>query len=73
MTQDSQDPQRSLSEACTGLGIDDHCIVFSKQDGVFHFNTLLTLVLASPYFSSGQQQERFEVVVMEHKEDGHVR
>lgn len=46
---------------------------FPKQNGVFHFNTLLTLDLACPYFSSGQQEERFEVVVMEHKEDGHVR
>lgn len=44
-----------------------------EQDGVFHFNTLLTMDLASPYFSSGQQEERFEVVVMEHKEDGHAR
>lgn len=44
-----------------------------SQDGVFHYNTLLTLDLASPYFSSGRQEERFEVVVMEHKEDGHVR
>lgn len=46
---------------------------FRAQDGVFHFNTLLTLDLASPYFLSGQQDERFEVVVMENKEDGHVR
>ncbi|CAM9701168.1 unnamed protein product [Pylaiella littoralis] len=44
----------------------------SLRDGVFHFNTLLTLDLACPYFSSGQKEERFEVVVMEHKEDGHV-
>lgn len=40
---------------------------------MFHYNTLLTLDLASPYFSSGRQEERFEVIVMEHKEDGHVR
>ncbi|CAM9220316.1 unnamed protein product [Ectocarpus sp. 6 AP-2014] len=44
----------------------------ATQDGVFHYNTLLTLDLASPYFSSGRQEERFEVVVMEHKEDGHI-
>lgn len=44
-----------------------------NQDGVFHFNTHLTLDLASPYFSGGRQKERFEVVVMEHKEDGHAR
>lgn len=46
---------------------------FLLQDGVFHHNTLLTLDLASPYFSSGRKDERFEVVVMEHKEDGHIR
>lgn len=43
------------------------------QDGVFHDNTLLTLDLASPYFKSGRKDERFKVVVMEHKEDGHIR
>lgn len=46
---------------------------FVMQDGVFHHNTLLTLNLASPYFSSGRKDERFTVVVMEHKEDGHIR
>lgn len=44
-----------------------------RQEGVFHFNTLLTLELASPYFASGRQEEMFEVVVMENKNDGHFR
>ncbi|CAN0070999.1 unnamed protein product [Ascophyllum nodosum] len=44
----------------------------ATEDGVFHFNTLLTLELASPYFASGLQAEEFEVVVMENKDDGHV-
>eukprot|EP00904_Undaria_pinnatifida_P001847 jgi/Undpi1/11663/HiC_scaffold_36.g13958.m1 len=44
----------------------------ATRDGVFHDNTLLTLDLASPYFKSGRKDERFKVVVMEHKEDGHI-
>lgn len=46
---------------------------FPLQDGVFHLNTILTLELSSPYFASGQKEENFEVVVLEHKEDGHAR
>lgn len=40
---------------------------------MFHYNTVLTLELASPYFSSGLREESFEVMVMEHKGDGHAR
>lgn len=57
----------------TTLGTESPFSFDRTQDGVFHYNTLLTLDLASPYFSSGRQEERFEVVVMESKEDGHVR
>lgn len=45
----------------------------SLQESVFHYNTFLTLELASPYFSSGLREESFEVMVMEHKGDGHAR
>lgn len=43
------------------------------QDGVFHYNTFLSLDLASPFFSHGAPQESFEVMVMENKDDGHIR
>jgi len=42
----------------------------SEEDGIFHQNTMLTLELASPHFLSGTNTEKFEVVVMEHKDDG---
>eukprot|EP00611_Tribonema_gayanum_P010943 TRINITY_DN21060_c0_g1_i1.p1 TRINITY_DN21060_c0_g1~~TRINITY_DN21060_c0_g1_i1.p1 ORF type:complete len:269 (+),score=91.01 TRINITY_DN21060_c0_g1_i1:121-927(+) len=39
--------------------------------GVYHDNTFLTLVLATPHFDSGSAEEEFEVMVMRHKTDGH--
>ncbi|KAG5188660.1 hypothetical protein JKP88DRAFT_304031 [Tribonema minus] len=39
--------------------------------GVYHDNTFLTLVLASPHFDGGSAEEEFEVMVMQHKTDGH--
>lgn len=47
--------------------------VVAPQDGVFHHNTHLTLELASSYFSSGRHEEQFELIIMENKEDGHIR
>jgi len=43
-----------------------HC---SLNDGIFHYNTLLTLQLESPYFKSGKASEEFKMIVMLHKED----
>ena len=43
-----------------------HC---SLNDGIFHYNTLLTLQLESPYFKSGKAVEEFKMIVMLHKED----
>lgn len=46
-------------------------VVSSRQeDGIFHYNTILELRLASPHFASKQTSEAFEVIVMTHKEDG---
>lgn len=42
----------------------------AEQDGIFHYNTLLTLELASPHFKSGKASEEFKMIVMLHKEDG---
>jgi hypothetical protein len=42
----------------------------SQEDGIFHHNTMLTLELSSPHFLSGAKTESFDVVVMEHKDDG---
>ncbi len=44
----------------------------STSDGVFHDNTFLTLTLASPYFKSGLATEKFEVMVMAHRKEGHI-
>jgi len=41
----------------------------SENDGIFHYNTLLTLELESPYFKSGKAYEVFKMIVMLHKED----
>ena len=40
-----------------------------EEDGIFHYNTILALELQSPYFKSGEEIERFNMVVMEHKVD----
>ncbi|OQR99243.1 hypothetical protein ACHHYP_07154 [Achlya hypogyna] len=37
----------------------------ATQEGDFHYNTYLTLELASPHFKSGQPVEPYEIVVME--------
>jgi len=42
----------------------------SEEEGIFHHNTMLTLELASPHFLSGTSTEKFELVVMQHKDDG---
>ncbi|CAM9509738.1 unnamed protein product, partial [Choristocarpus tenellus] len=41
--------------------------------GVFHYNSFLTIELASSYFKSGHPSETFDMMVMRHKESGHVR
>jgi hypothetical protein len=40
-----------------------------EQDGVFHHNLVLNVELGSPYFRSLLPKEKFEMIVMEHKED----
>jgi hypothetical protein len=40
-----------------------------KQEGIFHYNTIMTIELSSPYFVSGNQTEDFEIILMHHKED----
>ena len=40
-----------------------------RQEGIFHYNTVMTIELSSPYFVSGNATEDFEVIVMRHKED----
>jgi hypothetical protein len=45
-------------------------IYAAEQDGIFHYNTLLTLELSSPHFKSGKPTEEFKMIVLEHKEDG---
>lgn len=42
----------------------------SYQDGIYHYNTIMTLELASDFFKSGSRVETFDFVVMTHKEDG---
>jgi hypothetical protein len=42
----------------------------AEQDGIFHFNTLLTLALSSPHFKSGKAVEEYKMIVLDHKEDG---
>jgi len=42
----------------------------AEQDGIFHFNTLLTLELESPHFKSKKSVEEYKMIVMLHKEDG---
>jgi len=40
-----------------------------RQEGIFHYNTIMTIELSSPYFVSGNATEDFEIIVMQHKED----
>jgi hypothetical protein len=42
----------------------------STQTGVFHFNTFLDLELESQHFKSGKPTEAFEMMIMQHYEDG---
>lgn len=42
----------------------------ATQDGVFHYNTFLTLELSSPHLKSGEPTEIFDMMVMVHMEDG---
>ncbi|KAJ1415090.1 hypothetical protein B484DRAFT_454645 [Ochromonadaceae sp. CCMP2298] len=59
----------SDSEVYTSLTL--RKIVFAAEhDGIFHYNTLLTVRLACPFFESGQAEEEFKLIVMLHKEDG---
>jgi hypothetical protein len=43
----------------------------ATADGVYHDNTFLTLSLASPHFRSKLPEEQFDVMVMQHKTEGH--
>ena len=43
-----------------------------EEDGIFHYNVILSLELYSPYFKSGLDTEVFSIVVMTHKHD-HVQ
>jgi len=43
-----------------------------EEVGIFHYNTILSLKLHSPFFKSGEEVEEFNMVVMEHKTD-HVK
>lgn len=43
----------------------------ATSDGVYHANTVLLLRLASPYLKSKLPEEPFDVVVMQHKTEGH--
>lgn len=40
-----------------------------RQEGIFHYNTVMTIELASPHFVSGNATEDFEIIVMHHKDD----
>jgi hypothetical protein len=40
-----------------------------EEVGIFHYNTILSMKLHSPYFKSGEEVEEFHMVVMEHKTD----
>lgn len=42
----------------------------AEQDGIFHYNTLLTLELGNPHFKSKKSTEEFKMIVMLHKDDG---
>ena len=43
-----------------------------EEDGIYHFNTMLTVDLHSEYFKSGDSVERFNMVVMRNKIDQSV-
>ncbi len=46
-------------------------IISARQyDGIFHTNVLLELRLSSPHFKSGAENEIFNMITLEHKEDG---
>lgn len=47
----------------------DKIISAEQKDGIFHDNVVLQLELASPYFKSGKPTEKYEMIVMTHKED----
>lgn len=40
-----------------------------EEEGIFHRNVILQMELSSPYFKRKNPTERFEIVVMHHKED----
>ncbi len=44
-------------------------ISVEEDEGIYHFNTIFVLELASPYFKSGLEKENVTMVVMSHKED----
>jgi len=41
-----------------------------EDDGIYHFNTILSIDLKSVYFKSGRASENFTVIVMRNKIDG---
>lgn len=41
-----------------------------QEEGIFHDNTIMKLELESPFYKSGNTTEVFEIIVMNHKEDG---
>jgi hypothetical protein len=43
----------------------------ATSDGVYHDNTLLNLRLSSPHFDSKLPEEGFDVMIMQHKTEGH--
>ena len=43
-----------------------------KEDGIFHVNTYLDMEIRSSYYKSGNDVERFKIIVMDHKLD-HVK
>ncbi len=48
-----------------------HKILAAREhDGIFHRNILLELELSSPHFKSGMLTENFNLILMEHKDDG---
>ena len=59
----------SDSEVYTSLSL-NKINYAAEQDGIFHFNTLLSLELSSPHFKSKKTSEEFKMIVMVHKEDG---
>jgi hypothetical protein len=50
-------------------GIDE----VATSDGVYHDNTFLNLKLSSPHFKSKLPEEGFDVMVMQHKTEGHKK